>query len=43
MGNVALIIARVGLRSLENRTAGLMNNRLNPATKPNWTNVSVTG
>ena len=43
IGSVSLMIARVGRRSFENCTAGLMNARQNAATKPNCTKVSVTG
>lgn len=43
MGNVFMMIALVGRRSLENRISGLMKSKQYPATKPNCTKVKVTG
>lgn len=43
IGSVLLNTARVGVLKRAKRTAGLMNSRQYPATKPNCTNVSVIG
>lgn len=43
IGNVLSKIARVGLRTREKRTTGLIKSKQYPATKPNCTNVRVMG